>query len=236
MKLAALLIEGRYDKLTGLITKRIMSYIKKTAKETSADKRSYRGYKIWWDERPTASRDTGYRVGLFNDPVSGLEVGVQVQLARIENYGKYMTDGYALRDEEDLQIVVFLDPAQEPKIYSSLLPEIKNTVRHELEHMTQKGGQVKKGKKRKFMWGARASYQIDPSKTWKYYMLADEVDANLQGLYKQAKTEKKPFQYIVDRWLSELMETGRVSLSQAKQIYRKMKKRAKEIGGLPPLG
>lgn len=232
MKLLDLLYEGRYDRLTGILTKEVFKYLKDTA-----GKSSYKGQQIQYDERPSFSPDESNIIGNFSDSTSDIEVDLSISVARVKSMkNKFYVTGYALTDEGVLVIHIYMGTeVEEPKVYSNLLPHIKSTIRHEIEHLTQRGWNVNPSKKRKFMWAARAEYKLDTTKSWKYYTLADEVDANLHGIYAIAKAAKIPFQDAVYSFLDELMSSGKVTYEQSRTIYNKMKQRAKKISGFPPL-
>ena len=89
--------------------------------------------------------------------------------------------------------------------------DLRNTIRHEVEHLMQSGPNVKKGKekdsdlsrRRELMTGKKPWWKIwrDKLKNAEYYKLEKEVDANLQGLYLKAKKERKPLEFVINNYL-----------------------------------
>ena len=75
----------------------------------------------------------------------------------------------------------------------------------------------------------------NPDLYHRYYTLKDEIPANLQGLYSEAKTRKMPFKEVVNMYLDKKVEQGVIPPSEKARIYRLWKATVQKIGGLPPL-
>ena len=79
---------------------------------------------------------------------------------------------------------------------------LKDVVRHEIEHLTQgEGFQLKPGK---FMEDDELYRKMIDSELLskaEYFKLEKEIDANLQGMYFRAKKEKRPFRDVIDTYL-----------------------------------
>lgn len=116
-------------------------------------------------------------------------------------------------------------------IYSELV----DVVRHEIEHITQRGFNEKMGKGINFNKKRRDQIESGELPIYKYYLLKDEVDANIQGLWMKSKVLKKDFQIVIDRYLSQISKKWGITKEQKKIIYNKWKKRISEIGGIPKL-
>lgn len=81
-----------------------------------------------------------------------------------------------------------------PKEYNNLIAEVKETLRHELEHMTQLN----------FEKGVRVGGQSQGRMPLAKYLTLDyEVPAFIQGLYKRAKTKKIFLQQAIDEFFDE---------------------------------
>jgi len=120
--------------------------------------------------------------------------------------------------------------------------DLKDVVRHELEHLTQDGENVKGGTQSDDPRLVRPSKQmaddeflrdmIDANLLPKaeYFKLEKEVDAMLQGLYFKAKKSRKPFLEVIDDYL----DTQPINQKERKEILDLWAKRAKALS-LPPI-
>lgn len=143
-------------------------------------------------------------------------------------------------DNEDDQvpiIVIQIDSNDFGKesLYSELYYELRDVVRHEIEHLTQRGINQKCGKYMRDNQGIREKIFLDELPTYRYYTLQDEVDANIHGLFSKAKALKQPFQVIIDTYLDNLVNIERINNTERKKIYKIWKKRIPNIGGIPQL-
>lgn len=165
------------------------------------------------------------------------EVGVSLKFAlsnEVEK-GKYHIDGEASADEAELDVVLAFNPEDGTNMLQKIQPTLTDLIRHETEHLTQSGEQVKPGKWMRGDQARRQKIRQNPELYYKYFLLPKEVDANIQGLYAKSKYEKKSFQDTVDAYLTDLVGDEIITQANSKQIYNKWKTRAAEIGGIPEL-
>ena len=95
--------------------------------------------------------------------------------------------------DEDIQIKIKYNPENFPKAYNALNAEIKDTVRHELEHLGQYNFPNKEfveNYKGKIPWV-------------KYLTLNHEVPAYVKGLYKRAKYYKVPLFDMFEEYFND---------------------------------
>ena len=128
---------------------------------------------------------------------------------------KYKTSGYAVADPikglPRVSIGFKIDRFELPRMWEQIAFDLRNIIRHEIEHLMQDGPNVKKGKemdsdlgrRRELMTGEKPWWKIwrDKLKDAEYYKLEKEVDANLQGLYLKAKKIRKPLEQVIDNYL-----------------------------------
>ena len=97
-----------------------------------------------------------------------------------------------------MQVKIKYNPNRFPEAYNDLNAEIKDTIRHELEHIAQfnfskgvnPGGSPKKS-----------------TQTWfEYFTLPFEIPAFAQGLYKKAKFKKISFSKAVENFLLNYLD------------------------------
>jgi hypothetical protein len=95
-------------------------------------------------------------------------------------------------DYDTLEIKVEYNPNVFPDEYNNLIAELKETLRHELEHIGQ--------------FNLDKGVKIEPQEKMslaQYLVLDAEVPAFIQGLYKRAKTKKIPLQKAIDEFFNE---------------------------------
>jgi hypothetical protein len=104
--------------------------------------------------------------------------------------------------------------------------DIKDVVRHELEHLTQDGENVKGGawdenpklrRPSKYMKDDQLLRDLIDAKMLpkaQYFKLEKEVDAMLQGLYFKAKKSKRPFKEVINNYL----DTQSLTLEEKEEI------------------
>ena len=164
-------------------------------------------------------------------------VGVSLKFALTDEVkpGKFHIDGEAGSDEGEIDIILAFNPADGTNMLQTIQPTLTDLIRHETEHLTQSGEEVKPTKWMRKDEARRREIRQNPEIWYKYYLLPKEIDANIQGLYAKAKYEKKDFQDVVDTYLTDLVGDGVITQGNSKQIYSKWKTRAAQIGGIPEL-
>ena len=165
------------------------------------------------------------------------KVGVSLKFALTDEVkpGKYHIDGEAGSDEAELDIILAFNPADGTNMLQTIQPQLTDLIRHETEHLTQSGDQVKPTKWMRADQARRREIRQNPEIWHKYYMLPKEVDANIQGLYTKSKYEKKDFQTVVDAYLDDLVNTEIITVGNRQKIYDLWKQRIPQIGGIPNL-
>mgnify|MGYP003624819478 FL=1 len=108
--------------------------------------------------------------------------------------------------------------------------DIKDVVRHELEHLTQDGENVKGGawdenpklrRPSKYMKDDQLLRDLIDAKMLpkaQYFKLEKEVDAMLQGLYFKAKKSKRPFKDVVNDYLNIFIDQNTITLEEKEEI------------------
>jgi hypothetical protein len=108
--------------------------------------------------------------------------------------------------------------------------DLKDVIRHELEHLTQDGANVRPGKKIEDDKFIRNMINADLLPKADYFRLEKEIDAMLQGLYLKAKKSRKPYLEVIDDYL----DTQPINQEERKEILDLWAKRAKALS-LPPI-
>jgi len=245
ISLKSILAEGMYDKITGIVIKDIFKELNSayTKSGTQDNPKKYKGTVVRTNDEIKdvqyyfIKRDSFIDMGEYFDKVSGLYFSLEIAIVfapSIPN-GKPMIEGFASGDDAAIEIQIAINSESGKKDFSKVQAILRDVVRHELEHLTQRGFNQKTGKKRNKNFKMRDKIAADPKQSYKYATLANEIEPMLQGLYSKAKTLKQPFQKVVEDFLDELVELGRIREEDKKKIYVKWKRAIPKIGGLPKL-
>lgn len=117
----------------------------------------------------------------------------------------------AAGDGDGIAIQINYQVESLPEAYNELIPELKDAIRHELEHTAQY----------RFSKDAfPGDVNQDDLPLVDYLTLNYEIPAFVQGLYKKAKTKKITFTAAVDEFLDERVEELMPEeAAKVKQIY-----------------
>lgn len=122
---------------------------------------------------------------------------------------QYKVDGGANEGDDETEGFVALnfqvDPRELPRMWSTIAMDIRDVLRHELEHLTQGGWNVRMGKEMEddqFIRDLIQKYKTLAPKN--YFMLDKEVDAMLQGMYFKAKKSRTPFADVIEDYLDKV--------------------------------
>ena len=112
------------------------------------------------------------------------------------------------RKESDIIINIVLPKSSrgsyDDSVFSELIPELKDSLRHELEHSSQPTDmlmQIQKEIPEGDVWKS-----VDAAET--YYTNEAEVKAHVAGIYKKAKMLKEPASEVMDDFLMQIWQTG----------------------------
>jgi len=122
---------------------------------------------------------------------------------------QYKVDGGANEGDDESEGFVALnfsvDPRELPQMWSTIAMDIRDVLRHELEHLTQGGWNVRDNKEMEDDQMIRdliQKYKVMAPKN--YFLLDKEVDAMLQGMYFKAKKSRTPFGDVIDDYLDKV--------------------------------
>ena len=128
-----------------------------------------------------------------------------------------------------INVKYYLDSDELPRMWEQISMDLRNTIRHEIEHLMQSGPNVKKGKEMEDDSRKRQELKTGKKPWWKiwrktlgtpdYYKLEKEVDANLQGLYLKAKKSRKPLKQIIDNYVKYTLNLPIEDQEEIKRIW-----------------
>ncbi len=183
MKLRVCLLEGRYESETQQTTKTFMRGIHKLIKNYVADEGdTYVGSLALWQK--------------INGELFKFTIELYVERGRaLESEGLYTPRN----NYEDILVKLTI-PAARVEYLEGIRVELFDVIRHEIEHAFKEGSEPAQDDGTDALENLR-SYLLEP----------DEVSAWTAGLYKRAKTLKRPFGAVAARELDRISK-GRASL------------------------
>jgi hypothetical protein len=187
-----LITEGRYDKVTTELSREIVNAIKKGVKRYQT--------KITLFSRTIIDISVYFH---YDDNTSvDISAGTYINPKDIRSYYK------------NKRIVFHVNVPKTESLKMGKMPEIvaevKNVVRHEIEHVTQ--AKFTDRERKGFFSSKRGFYSDEAAArgkgiTYLQYLLEPyEVEAYVRGLYKKAKTLKQPLNVLLDDWWDYLSE------------------------------
>lgn len=243
MKLYNLLREGRYDSVVTQLSNIILQQIKKST--VAFDNNGlYNGDLIYFenedDTLPIHDNDYPdiWSMSVENDKIP-LEFIIQLRVKWIQDFGDYRigADAYNSQTKNpetaDLPLIELrfeLDPIDVPNIYSEIAMDLRDMIRHEIEHLTQSGWNLIPSKYMSNDQKIRKKINSGELPVSRYFTLPMEIHANLQGLYFKAKKSKKPFSDIVHQYLDLFISAGHISNKEKLHIIKVWKKYLPKLG------
>ena len=217
-----LLTEGRYDSIVTRLSRTLFDVVKASYSAVSDPDGKFAGKKIYYD--PTAGetipdinatspagqeepQPAVYFEEVENQSIP-LDFYLQLKVQWIKDFNDFRKGGDAFNDtklDSDqvplVEIRLEMDASEYPDILSTVAMQIRDTLRHEIEHLTQSGWNVKPGKYIKSDQSMRRKIESGDLPPYRYFILPKEVDANIQGLYYQAKKQKTPLRNVMNDYL-----------------------------------
>ena len=229
----SLLIEGRYDSLVNQLIRKCVSVIKNSFEATKDGDGKYMGRKISFTQNETVPDIYQHEeCTLYQEEVENAEIPLEFvfefRLMWIQGLGGVDCDGNAYNDggydSDEIPLVEALlqiDPDTFPGSMNEVIAELSDTIRHELEHLTQSGWNMKASKYIPSDKKKRHRIETGKDAIYNYYLLDKEMPAMIHGLYNKAKKSRRPFADVVDDQMQKLIQQGVATPEQTEIIKDK---------------
>ena len=198
------LSEGRYDS----ISRQLASIALNSWKSDFKDGASY-GYfvgEITPEEYSTDLTFTFKALGRFVD-------------------GGYKHNGYSKSDGE-VGVKYEIPKDAIPQIWEEVYMDLISTIRHEIEHQTQGGKNVKQGKEMTSDKELRKLIAKGGNDIVKYVTLPSEIESNVNGLYLKAKKWRRPYEEVVDEYIKDFLKvTNPADINYVKSKWQEVAKK-----------
>jgi hypothetical protein len=171
--------EGRYDKISNTISSAIFKYWKQDIDNGAEASRLEQTF-----------------------PFGDEEITIDANISVIPGSGELNVDGGADDTEDYIQVRFEIDPKKLPKFWKEISMNLKDVIRHEIEHLTHGDGfTANPAKTMDDDMFIRQMIDMEMLPKADYFKLEKEIDANLQGMYFRAKKEKRPFGDVINTYL-----------------------------------
>lgn len=242
ISLKKIIVEGRYDSLVTELSRKLLAVVKDSISCVQDPKGEFAGKRIYFESTSDAPNiDDNNFPEVYFEEVENVTIPLEfyltlkVQWIKGLNDFRYGGDAYneTKRDSDDLPLIEVrfeLDPADYPKVLNEVATELRDILRHEIEHVTQSGWNTISSKYIKSDMPLRKKIETGALPPSKYFTLPKETPAMIQGLYFKAKKSKQPFKQVVDNYLSKWVTNGTMSTQEKEQIINTWRQYLPKLG------
>ena len=119
-------------------------------------------------------------------------------------------------DEPEVEMYIVISPEAEPTCYQTLYFKVLDSIRHEMEHLLQKGANRQVGHavttKRKTRSAAEESYE--------YFLLPDEIPSMVSGMHLAAVKKRIPIDVEFEDYLFPFIQSGFITQAEADKVIK----------------
>jgi hypothetical protein len=231
MKMLPLVIEGRYDSIVTQLSRKLLTVIKQSYTSVSDPRGQYNGQQIYFDDAgiaPNILDDSKFRHIYMQEVENSkipLDFYVELKVQWIRGFRdfRYGADAYNNTTIDSntpplIEVRFMLDPDEYPGILNEVAVELRDILRHEIEHITQSGWNTLPGKYIASDQPMRKKIETGKIAAARYFTLPKEIPAMIQGLYHKAKKTKQPFSQVVNRYLGIWERNGTLTKQDKEYI------------------
>jgi len=115
----------------------------------------------------------------------------------------------------EIILTLIINPNREPELYKELEFKLTDIIAHEVNHTDQIG------------WN-RDPFNVRPSSgtdrsgantSYKYFMLPDEIESMVIGMYERSKVEGSNLDDLFDKYLMPFVTDGKLSKSEYEEVF-----------------
>lgn len=239
----SLIVEGRYDSLVTALSRKLLAIIKDSYTAVNDPEGWFGSEQIYYKQGETVpniedpSYDSIYSDEVENEDIP-LEFLLELKVQWIEGYGDLHVGGDAYNDTKRggsvdaplIEIRLKMDPAEYPQVLSEVAMDLRDTLRHEIEHITQSGWNVIDSKYIPSDQALRKKIETGALPLARYFTLPKEIDAMIQGLYLRAKKTRTPFAQVVDDYLNIWVNNQSITDADKQNILKVWRQRVPQLG------
>jgi hypothetical protein len=240
----SLIIEGRYDSLVTKLSNKLLAVIKDSYACTKDPEGFFSGEKIYFKkgENIPNIEDSQEFDNIYFEEVENADIPLdfylELKVQWIEGFDDVHVGGDAYNETKRgaadtaplIEIRFKLDPADYPKVLSEVSMDLRDTLRHEIEHITQSGWNTIDSKYIPSDQALRKKIETGVLPPARYFTLPKEIDAMIQGLYLRAKKTRTPFKQVVDNYLNIWVSNQSITETDKQNILKVWRERLPKLG------
>jgi hypothetical protein len=188
----SLITEARYDNVVRTLVKDIISL-----------------YKFQREGEFSLPEDIkGEEYTTYNFPEFENEFSIELNLATDDDVETVEIDAAYYRDEDVIEVTIVSNPEIGLHNVQELIGELNETIRHELEHVSQH----QKG----------YDFPKEPKNPFKYYTQPYELEAQLAGFKRRARKENRDLEEVIRGWFRRNEKKHRLKPKQVEILIKKL--------------
>jgi hypothetical protein len=189
----SIITEARYDNVVRTIVKDIISLYKFQREGEFSLPEDIRG-----EENMT-----------YSFPEFKNEFSIDLNLAKDDDVDTVEVDASYYRDEDIIEVTIVSNPEIGLHNIQELIGELNETIRHELEHVSQ----YQKG----------YDFPIkEPKNPLKYYIQPHELEAQLAGFKRRSRKENRDLEVVIRGWFRRNEKRHRLKPKQVEIVINKL--------------
>lgn len=214
-----LIVEGRYDSLVTTLSRKLLQVVKDSYSSVQSTNGEFSGQKIYFKPGESVPNIDGEFDHVWFEEVENLNIPLDFYLVLkvqwIQGLNDFLVGGDAYNDSEKtavdfplIEVRLQMDPADYPKVLQEVAIELRDILRHEIEHVTQSGWNTILSKYLPSDVAQRNKINTGEVSPKHYFLLKKEIPAMIHGLYTKAKKARMPFRDVVNTSLDHWVRTG----------------------------
>ena len=144
----------------------------------------------------------------YNFPEFKNEFSIELNLATDDDVETVEIDAAYYRDEDVIEVTIVSNPEIGLHNVQELIGELNETIRHELEHVSQH----QKG----------YDFPKEPKNPFKYYTQPYELEAQLAGFKRRARKENRDLEEVIRGWFRRNEKRHRLKPKQVETVIKKL--------------
>lgn len=225
-----LITEGRYDALVTKLSRTLLSVVKDSFAATKDPNGKFAGKKIYFTDVSSAPEIVSDQIKeIYFEEISNetipLEFYLSLKVQWIDGLNDFSYGGDAYnstkRDSEEpplIEIRFEIDPADYPAILSQVAMQLRDVLRHEIEHCTQSGWNTIDSKYIASDMALRQKIESGQMPPFRYFTLPKEIPAMIHGLYLKAKKTRTPFRNVVNTFLQGFVDSSAITETEMQKV------------------
>jgi hypothetical protein len=230
ISMKSLIVEGRYDALVTELSRTLLAVVKDSFAATEDPNGEFAGKKIYFESPDSAPQITSDEIKeIYFEEVENTTIPLEfyltlkVQWIKGLNNFHYGGDAYnsTQRDSDEpplIEIRFEMDPAEYPKVLSEVAMQLRDVLRHEIEHVTQSGWNTITSKYIASDMPIRKKIESGQLPPYRYFMLQKEIPAMIHGLYLKAKKTRTPFRDEVVAFLQTFVDSNAMTADEMNNV------------------